>query len=47
MSQELTSSEAEVRKLLKGWRWRYKGHPVGKWAEQNTIKWKEEKSCAS
>lgn len=47
MSKELTSSGEELLKLMRGWRWRYKGRPVGKWAEQNTIKWKEEKPCAS
>lgn len=48
MSQELTEVRWwELHKLLKGWRWSYKGRPVGRWAEQNKIVWKEEESCVN
>lgn len=35
----------KLHKLMRGWRWSYKGHPVGKWAKQNEVVWKGEKSC--
>ena len=47
MSRKMTCSEEEMLKLMRGWRWSYKGQPVGRWAEQNKIVWKEEKPCAS
>lgn len=48
MSQELTEKRwYEFHELLKGWRWSYKGQPVGRWAEQNKIVWKEEEPCVN
>lgn len=47
-SEELTESRWwDLHNLLRGWRWTYKGKPVGKWADENKIVWKEEKSCVN